>query len=138
MRSFLHKYCRAFENHILGLIGEYCGSVVDNNLFFSITTNLEFSVTKRRLLGKIYLRTRRVSNISDDFHDEKRILRKHFWIAERNLWVYFHISKRLRLLENRGGIFVNIKLLREWIDKHSTTDFILTDEKTRPDLIRFY
>lgn len=129
MKSFLSKYSRVFELDILNKIGEYAGSIAENNMMFRKTTKLKFTLRKRGDLGKIYVISTKQSKISNCCRKEKRLLRKQFWVAEKDAWAYFNVIMKLKTLEANSEETKNYyKMFREIIEKEITMNYILSTD----------
>jgi hypothetical protein len=129
MKSFLSKYSRVFELDILNKIGEYSGSIAEDNMLFRKTTKLKFTIRKSGDLGKIYVVSTKQSKISKGCRKEKRLLRKQFWVAEKDAWAYFNVLLKLKTLESDSEETKNYyRMFRKIIEQEITTNYILSTD----------
>ena len=93
-KSFLHSYARSFEQQILSIIGDYCGS---RALF--ATTRLKFCIRKDRTIGRIQIW--KVCDISGETQMVK-LLRTNDWASVHDptqyawFFEFWHILTRVR------------------------------------------
>ena len=128
MKSFLSKYCKKFEEHILNLIGEYAGSVLTDNMYLRISSKLKFTVRQDGNLGKIFMVVHKVSKISSNAILYKKILKPRFWVVCRNGWWHFNVVKKIMALE---GQFIGARILRECLQHCITENYILCCDELR-------
>ena len=128
MKSFLSKYSKVFEEKILDLIGEYCGSIVTDNMYLRISSKLKFTIRRDGHLGKIYMCVKRASKITSNLVVYRKILKPRFWVVCRNGWWHFNVVKKIRAIESE---FILARILRECVEEVTTENYILCCDEIR-------